>query len=132
VPQLCAPSEQPPAPSHVPKLRPTPAEHVFAPHVTVLGATWHAFTSLPLHEAPQTDAPPPAHGGRVPTGCVCAGTGEHVPTEPVTLHDWHCAVHAELQHTPSTQYPLPHSPFVEQLAPFVFVQLPACPGMLHA
>jgi hypothetical protein len=35
-------------------------------------------------------------------------TGLHVPTLPATLHASHAPPHAVLQHTPSTQLPLPH------------------------
>lgn len=51
----------------------------------------------------------PAQAARVPRGCPEV-TVEHVPTEPVKSHAWHWPVHDELQHTPSTQAPLAHSP----------------------
>jgi hypothetical protein len=64
----------------------------------------HAETSVPLH-AP-AHMPVPVHGGRLPTGAPVAG--EQVPAAPPTLQAAHWLVHAELQHTPSTQKPEPH------------------------
>jgi len=50
----------------------------------------------------------------------------HVPTEPARLHAVHVPPHAVLQHTPSTQLPLEHSPAIEQAVPFAnSAQLPA-------
>lgn len=50
----------------------------------------------------------------------------HVPTEPATLHDWHCPSQSPLQQTPSTQSPEVHCAPEEQFAPSarVFAQLP--------
>jgi hypothetical protein len=45
---------------------------------------------------------------------VPAATGPQVPALPGTLHASHAPVHAELQHTPSTQLPLPHWLLAEQ------------------
>ncbi len=42
----------------------------------------------------------------------------HVPTVPARLHAAHVPPHAVLQHTPSTQLPLEHSPAIEQAVPF--------------
>jgi hypothetical protein len=33
-----------------------------------------------------------------------------MPSPPVTLHAWHCPLHALPQQNPSTQNPLAHSP----------------------
>ena len=41
----------------------------------------------------------------------------HVPTEPARLHAAQVPAHAELQHTPSTQLPLEHSPAREHAVP---------------
>ncbi len=56
-----------------------------------------------------------------------AATGLHVPTLPATLHASQAPPQAVLQHTPSTQLPLPHWLAAEQVAPFVFLgtQAPA-------
>jgi hypothetical protein len=54
-----------------------------------------------------------------------SGTGEQVPTLPVTLQLWHvpvvASVQAVLQQTPSVQNPLRHWSALEQLAPFDFL-----------
>ena len=44
-------------------------------------------------------------------------TALHVPTLPVTLQASHAPPHAVLQHTPSTQLPLPHWLVAEHVAP---------------
>jgi hypothetical protein len=44
-----------------------------------------------------------------------AATGPHVPTLPATLQASQAPVHAELQHTPSTHWPLPHWLFAVQV-----------------
>jgi hypothetical protein len=59
--------------------------------------------------------PVPVHAARPP--CVAPVTLEQVPTLPATSQAWHWPVHAALQHTPSTQWPFAHSPFVVQVAP---------------
>jgi hypothetical protein len=74
-----------------------------------------------LHEAWQT--PEPTHGVRTPCGAPLS-TVEHVPTEPETSQAWHCPPHAVLQHTPSTQWPLPHAAFELHVAPFGSEQVP--------
>lgn len=43
------------------------------------------------------------------TGGRPLGTGEHVPMLPARLQAIHGPVQALLQHTPSTQFPVPHS-----------------------
>jgi hypothetical protein len=50
----------------------------------------------------------------------CA-TGLHVPTLPATLQASQELPHAVLQHTPSTQLPLPHWLAAEHVAPLVFL-----------
>jgi hypothetical protein len=55
---------------------------------------------------------------------VPAGTGEHVPSFPVTLHDSHTEQLADAQHTPSTQLPLAHSPPAPQVWPVARLQTP--------
>jgi hypothetical protein len=81
----------------------------------------------PSH-APAADLPAPAQGGRLPSGAP--RHGEHLPTEPAMLQAAHCAVHAALQHTPSTQKFEAHSCTAVQGAP-----LPAlptqCPPLLQ-
>ena len=60
-------------------------------------------SQLPPHGA----VPAPVHAPRDPCGCPL-GTLVHAPTLPETSHAWHCAPHAALQQTPSTQKPDPH------------------------
>jgi len=63
---------------------------------------WESWVQAPgqLTEEPsQTYAP---HAG------LPAESGVHVPTLPATLHASHALPQAVLQHTPSTQLPLPH------------------------
>jgi len=54
----------------------------------------------------------------VPTqvpSAVPAGTSWQIPTEPPTLHDEHKVQLEVVQHTPSTQLPLPHWPEADQV-----------------
>jgi hypothetical protein len=48
-----------------------------------------------------------------------------VPGTPTKLHDWQVPLHAVLQQTPSTQWPLKHWEFPEQICPFTDRQCPA-------
>jgi hypothetical protein len=41
--------------------------------------------------------------GHSPAGSLPDGTFVHVPSVPTRLHAWQLLVHAEVQHTPSTQ-----------------------------
>ena len=43
-------------------------------------------------------------------GAESLGSGLQVPTDPVWLHDLHGSLQSLLQHTPSAQEPLMHSP----------------------
>ena len=59
------------------------------------------------------------------SGSWPAGTFVHVPTVPVSAHDWQVPAHAALQHTPCAQNPDVHCALVVQAAPVTFfVQLP--------
>jgi len=49
---------------------------------------------------------------------VLSGMFVHVPSEPVTLQNWHSFEQAELQHTPSLQMPDTHSVPAEHSMPF--------------
>jgi len=51
----------------------------------------------------------------------------HVPADPGTSQAWHCPPQAELQHTPSTHWPLEHwfAPAQATPGPFWGVQIPA-------
>jgi hypothetical protein len=64
----------------------------------------------------QLDAAPMGHS-LARRGVAPVGTTSQVPSEPGRLHDMHVPVHAELQQTPSTQNPLPHSAAQEQGCP---------------
>jgi hypothetical protein len=67
---------------------------------------------------------------QTPFGSVVpAATGAHAPGLPVTLHAWHEPQLAVVQHTPSTQLPVPHWLFAVQATPCaIFVwQVPPVP-----
>jgi len=71
---------------------------------------------------PHAAAPLSVHWFR---GSWPAATFVHVPTVPVSAHDWQVPVQAALQHTPCAQNPDVHCAPVEQAAPVAFlVQLP--------
>jgi hypothetical protein len=52
------------------------------------------------------------------------GTVWQVPTDPATLQELQFVLHVVSQHTPSTQFPLPHWPAVVQVWPLISLQLP--------
>jgi hypothetical protein len=52
---------------------------------------------------------------------VPSATLLHVPSLPDTLHFWQLLVQALSQQTPSTQWPLTHSPAPPQVPPFDFL-----------
>ena len=60
----------------------------------------------------------PAQAGRPPCGAPLTPT--QLPGAAAVSHASHWPSHAELQHTPSTQKPLSHSPVDAQLAPALF------------
>ena len=106
----------------------SPDEHCAAAHSFVVGGSApHAAGLVPSHCARQT--PVPEHSVRPPWGCPFV-TFVHMPTLPATSHAWHCPPHVELQHTPSTQIPEPHSDDAAQLLPSGSEQVPA-PFALH-
>lgn len=85
-----------------------------------VAAPGNVQTGVPPHEPWQT--PDPAHAPREPWGAPL-GTFEHAPTEPPTSHAWHCEVQVELQHTPSTQWPLKHCASAPQPWPLALRQV---------
>jgi hypothetical protein len=99
-------------PSHVALVN-TPLAHVgpVAEQLVPAGLYPHAPA---LHRTAQGPV------GQIPCGSAIPVTGEQVPTVPVRLQDWQAPVHATLQHTPSTQFPLRHSVPAEHDAPLVF------------
>jgi hypothetical protein len=100
-------------------LQQTPSTQLPPRHCDAVAHAWpssSAQASAPLH-APLTHS----FAGSAP----CA-IGEHVPTEPATLHASHVPPQATLQQTPSTQLPLAHSPLMVHAAPLPSsVQAPA-------
>lgn len=60
-----------------------------------------------------------ANGSSLPTG-----SNEHAPTEPITLQLWQVAVHALLQHTPSTQKLLKQFEAMVQVCPAFALHMP--------
>ena len=62
-----------------------------------------------VHEVGQlADEPLQRNGAQVGLPVLPEATGLHVPTLPVWLQESQEPLHAVLQHTPSTQLPLPH------------------------
>jgi hypothetical protein len=113
--QSCVdPTEQLPAPEQNALGWNTDPEQNAAAHIMLLGACWHA---------PPVQRPVLPHGGLVghsPCGsAVPLVTAVHVPL-PVRLHAWQVPHTLDVQQTPSTQLPVPHSLPVPQVAPFAF------------
>jgi hypothetical protein len=78
--------------------------------------------------APQlAEVPVHRYGPHAGLPSLPAATREHVPTLPGTLHALQAPAQAVLQHTPSTQLPLPHWLFAVHAPAFVFfgTQAPA-------
>jgi hypothetical protein len=79
---------------------------------------------VPLQKpsVPQAAAPLSVHWF---SGSCPAGTFVHVPTVPVSAHDWHVPAHAALQQKPCAQNPDVHWFPAVQAAPIALVvQLP--------
>lgn len=58
-------------------------------------------------------------------GSCPAGTGEQVPKDVASAHDWQVPVQAVLQQTPCAQWPVPQSESAVQVVPpAFFMQLP--------
>jgi hypothetical protein len=88
--------------------------------VEIPGNAPHAVRFDPSHDAWQV--PVPEHAGRPARGAPA--TAMHDPTLPPTLHASHWPLHAVLQQTPSTQFPLPHSALPPHVAPSGFEHVP--------
>jgi hypothetical protein len=87
--------------------------------------------SSPPHCAPeQTFEGSLAHAARPP--CGAPTTGRQRPERPVAAstmsHASHCPVHAVSQHTPSTQWPEPHSASAPHVEPLNSMHVPSCPN----
>jgi hypothetical protein len=76
----------------------------------------HVLPFTPSQVPPQGEFAP-LHAGRFPTGTPVTGT--HSPALPGTLQASHCPMQSLLQQTPSTQWPLRHSPSREHEPPLV-------------
>ena len=85
-------------------------------HGILLGYV-QAAVFVPLQLPPQSD-PSLVQAVRDPCGVPLTAT--QVPTEPETSQAWHCPPQALLQHTPSTQLPLPHWLDAVQAPPLPF------------
>jgi hypothetical protein len=89
------------------------------PQETVMGCCWHfpAPSQEPVfpHGLLLDGAQPPC-GSAVP-----ACTLVHVPALPETLQAWQVPHEAEVQQTPSTQLPVPHSAAEAQAWPVRFL-----------
>lgn len=53
-----------------------------------------------------------------------AGVGAHFPSDVANAQDWQVPLHEELQHKPSTQNPLEHSPAQPQACPLDLSPVP--------
>jgi hypothetical protein len=71
-------------------------------------------------EGHEADEPLHTYGAHEGVPTLPADTGLHVPTLPARLQASHEPPQAVLQHTPSTQLPLPHSLAAVQVAPLAF------------
>jgi hypothetical protein len=115
------PTEQLPAPEQNALGWKTEPEQNAVAHIVLPGACWHA---------PPVQSPVLPHGalaGHRPCGsAVPLVTAVHVPL-PVRLQAWQVPHTADVQQTPSTQLPVPHSLPMLQAAPFAFfaTQAPA-------
>lgn len=122
--------EHTPAPLHVPAVVSTPAVHEALLQEVVAPGYAQVVALVPSQRDAQAVVEPvPPHSGRPPTGVPM--TLLHVPIEPVTLHAWHWPAQLELQQTPSTQKPLPHSVPELQAWPLILAHLPTEPARLH-
>lgn len=72
---------------------PLPGVHTDG-HAVPLPGYVHEAVFTPLHEPAHIASVAP-HAARGETGAPV--TAEHVPSKPLTLHAWHCPVHAALQ-----------------------------------
>jgi hypothetical protein len=96
---------QAPAPSQLAAAVAVPLEQVAVRQLVVLLGYIQADVFEPSQLPPQSE-PSLLHAVRDPWGVPVTAT--QVPTEPETSQAWHCPPQALLQHTPSTQLPLPH------------------------
>jgi hypothetical protein len=99
-----------------------PAEQLAGVQTVPLSGYAHVVPFVPSHWALHLPVPPQAARGLIGSPL----TALHLPTEPVSLHDWHWPLQAPSQQTPSTQFPDVHWVTTEQLAPLsrVFVHVP--------
>lgn len=111
-----------PEPLHTDAVVTLPAEQVAAVQTVALSGKAQAIASVPLHWALHLPVPPQAARGLTGSPLMVL----HLPTEPVSLHDWHCPAHLPSQQTPSTQLPEVHCVLVEQFTPLsrVLAQVP--------
>jgi hypothetical protein len=71
-----------------------------APRQIVAAAGYPHAIALDPSQAPAQTLPSEAHAWRAPRGAP--STLVHVPAKPGTSQAWHCPLHADVQHTPST------------------------------
>lgn len=111
-----------PAPLQTDDVVTLPAEQLAGVQTVEPSGNAQALPFVPSHWALHLPVPPHAARGLIGSPL----TALHLPTEPLSLHDWHCPSHVPSQQTPSTQFPEVHWTPPEQLAPLssVFVQVP--------
>jgi hypothetical protein len=84
----------------------------------VVGPAYLQRSGVTPSQLPPQSEPSLEQAWRDPTGAPLIGT--HVPSLPGTLQASHCAPHACVQQTPSTQMSEPHSAATLQVAPAPF------------
>jgi hypothetical protein len=93
-----------PEPLHTEAVVALPAAQLAAVQTVEAVGKAQAVASMPSHWALHLPVPPQAARGL--TGSPL--TALHLPSEPASLHDWHCPLHFPSQQTPSTQLPDVH------------------------
>ena len=107
-----------PLPWHVPPSVAMPLTQL-ALRQDVFAPAYEQEVALAPSQRPPQFVPSVAHGCREPFGAPPT-TVEQTPSVPGRLHAWHCPLHADRQHSPSTQKLDAHSLLLLQLAPGSF------------
>jgi hypothetical protein len=106
---------QVPSPVHTRGSVATSPLHFPVAQTLVAAGYAHDVSVFPSHLPAHADVPP-TQIGRSP--CGTPETAEHVPSLPLLSHASHCPLHAESQHTPSTQKDEMHSLEFVHFPPF--------------
>jgi hypothetical protein len=114
-------SAQLPSPSQVSAFVKTALLHEEAAQTVPDAYSLHALAPLQKPFRSQEAAPSSGHS---PSGSVPSEMAVQTPTLPVRLHFSQMPAHRLLQHTPSAQNPLAHSPPPVQACPSDFLHVP--------